>query len=85
MRKSMIALAVLATATLFGARAEAVEYPYCVTATEGWGAYIERCDFSTMEQCQMTARGSNGTCSTNWRLQFTRPDQQSQPVRRRGY
>jgi hypothetical protein len=84
MQKSMIALAVLVTAPLFAVRAEATQYPYCVTAFEG-PAYIERCDFSTMEQCQMTARINNGTCAANWRLQFIRPEAQSQPVKRRGY
>lgn len=85
MRKSMIALAVLSTTTLFAARAEAIDYPFCVTAMEGRGAYIERCEFSTMEQCQMTARVTNGTCAANWRLALTREDSQSQPARRRGY
>ena len=84
MQKSLIALVVLATAPLFGARAEATQYPFCVTAFEG-PAYIERCDFSTMEQCQLTARINNGTCAANWRLQFTRPESQSQPARRRAY
>lgn len=83
MRTSMIALAVLSTSMLFAARAEAIEYPYCVTTAEGRGGTIERCDFATMEQCQMTARVTNGICGANWRLELTRRD--SQPARRRGY
>ena len=85
MRKSLILLATVAGAAIFGGRAEATEYPYCVTATEGWGAYIERCDFMTMEQCYQTARANNGTCGSNWRLALTRPEPQPQPVRRRSY
>lgn len=48
--------------------AQAAEYPYCLTYTEGWSGTIERCDYSTMAQCQASGQGLNGTCAANWRL-----------------
>jgi hypothetical protein len=47
--------------------AHAVEYPYCMTHVEGWSGVIERCDFMTMEQCQASAGGLNGSCAPNRR------------------
>lgn len=48
--------------------AQATEYPYCLTYVEGWSGAIERCDYSTMAQCQASAPGISGTCAANWRL-----------------
>lgn len=47
--------------------AQAVEYPYCLTYVEGWSGAIERCDFSTLAQCQASAAGLNGSCAPNRR------------------
>lgn len=47
--------------------AQAVEYPYCLTYVEGWSGAIERCDFSTLAQCQASAAGLNGACAPNRR------------------
>ena len=52
--------------------AQATEYPYCLTYTEGWSGAIERCDYSTMAQCQASGQGLNGTCAANWRLALDR-------------
>lgn len=52
--------------------AQATEYPYCLTYTEGWSGTIERCDYSTIAQCQASAQGFNGTCAANWRLALNR-------------
>lgn len=54
--------------------AQATQYPYCMTYNEGWSGAIERCDFSTMAQCQATASGLNGYCMPNWRLAYGRGD-----------
>ena len=52
--------------------ARATEYPYCMTYVEGWSGAIERCDFTTMAQCQASTGGLNGTCAPNWRLAYSR-------------
>ena len=57
-------------------RAEATQYPYCLSYVEGWGGYVERCDYSTMDQCRMSALGLNGGCAANWRYAYGQP----QPV-----
>lgn len=54
--------------------AHATEYPYCMTYVEGWSGAIERCDFSTLAQCQASASGLNGSCTTNWRFAQNRRD-----------
>jgi hypothetical protein len=50
--------------------AHAVEYPYCLTYVEGWSGTIERCEYTTMQQCQASGSGLNGSCAPNWRLGF---------------
>ena len=52
--------------------AQATEYPYCLTYTEGWSGAIERCEYATMAQCQASGQGLNGTCAANWRLALNR-------------
>lgn len=54
------------------APARAADYPYCMTYVEGWAGAVERCDFSTMAQCQASTGGLNGTCAPNWRLAYSR-------------
>jgi hypothetical protein len=58
--------------------AQATDYPYCMTYVEGWSGAIERCDYSTMAQCQASAQGLNGSCAPNWRLAWNR--NQNPPV-----
>ncbi len=74
----LAAPALLTSAT----RAEAIEYPYCVSYVMGWSGMTERCEFISMEQCQMSARGLNGTCAANWRYAYAHPPIE-RPVRRR--
>jgi hypothetical protein len=52
--------------------AQATEYPYCLTFIESWAGTIERCEYSTMAQCQASAQGLSGSCTTNWRLGWSR-------------
>lgn len=64
---------------------QAAEYPYCLTFIESWAGAIERCDYSTMAQCQASAQGLSGSCSANWRLGWSRsqnPDAR-EPVARK--
>ncbi len=69
MRKATLSLTALAGLTMLGhGTAHATQYPYCMTYNEGWSGAIERCDYSTMEQCQASTPGLNGYCSANWRL-----------------
>jgi hypothetical protein len=66
--------------------AQATEYPYCLFHVEAFGGGIEQCDFTTMDQCRMSASGLGGSCTTNWRLALNRSEQQqtmSQPPRKR--
>lgn len=67
-----ILLAFAGLVLLGQAPAQATEYPYCLTYVEGWAGTIERCDYSTMAQCQASSGGLNGTCAPNWRLSFNR-------------
>lgn len=68
----LILLAFAGLVLLGQAPAKATEYPYCLTYVEGWAGTIERCDYSTMAQCQASSGGLNGTCAPNWRLSFNR-------------
>lgn len=78
MTKTMMAAAVALALPALGsfttqARAE-IDYPYCLTYVEGWSGLVERCDFSTMQQCQMSAGGLNGSCEYNRRFRFRDQD-----------
>lgn len=64
-------------------RAEAIEYPFCMTYVEGWSGIVERCDFSTMEQCRASASGIAGGCAANWRYAYGQPQQVERQVKRR--
>ncbi len=63
-----ISLALAGWIAAMPATAQATEYPYCMTYNEGWSGAIERCDFSTIDQCRASASGLNGYCATNRRL-----------------
>ena len=78
MTKTMMAAAVALALPALGsfttqARAE-IDYPYCLSYVEGWGGLVERCDYSTMQQCQMSAGGLNGSCNYNRRMLFPNPN-----------
>ena len=64
-------------------RAEAIEYPYCLGYSEGWGGYVQRCEYSTLDQCRMSAQGLNGSCDANWRYAYGQPQPVERPVKRR--
>lgn len=79
-------LLTLAALMIVGASpARATEYPYCMTHVESWAGAVERCDFSTMEQCRASAAGLNGSCDPNRRMAPVRnPASGDAAVRRRG-
>ena len=68
---------VLAGFLLIPVAAQATEYPYCMTYNEGWSGAIERCDFSTIDQCRASASGLNGYCAPNRRLAWNNLGQPS--------
>lgn len=51
-------------------KALATEYPFCMTTVEAFAGAIERCDFTTMQQCRGSTAGVNGSCAPNWRLAY---------------
>ena len=68
MRRFIIALGALAAMASAGqlaspASAE-INYPFCRGVSGGEGSE-KRCDFSTLEQCRVTASGLGGTCYQN--------------------
>ena len=81
---TVAAVAALATSTLVtsASRAEATEYPFCLSYVEGWSGMVLRCEYSTMEQCRMSAQGLNGSCDPNWRYAYAKPTIE-RPVKRR--
>lgn len=75
------ALLAFAGLVLLGqAPARAAEYPYCMTYVEGWAGTIERCDYSTLAQCQASSSGLNGSCAPNWRFAYSRGGVPAEPV-----
>ncbi len=73
MKHLLIALGLLATASFFGAPAQAQNYPWCGYlggGGEGGGGAVN-CGFTSFEQCMETARGSGGYCQVN--TQYTPP------------
>ncbi|MEW6769082.1 MAG: DUF3551 domain-containing protein [Pseudomonadota bacterium] len=64
-------------------RAEAIQYPVCLSYVEGWSGVVERCEYTTMQQCQMSASGLNGSCYDNWRYAYAQPVPVERPVKRR--
>lgn len=81
---TVAAVVALATSALVtsASRAEATEYPYCLSYSEGWGGYVQRCDYSTIDQCRLSAQGLNGSCDPNRRYVQVQPVER--PARR-GY
>lgn len=65
-------LAVAGLLVLSQGQAQATEYPYCLNHVEAFGGGIERCDYTTMAQCQMSSAGVGGSCYANWRLALNR-------------
>jgi hypothetical protein len=55
------AVLTIATASVLGtAAASAQDYPFCLISCNNGG-----CTFSTLQQCQATASGIEGTCAAN--------------------
>jgi hypothetical protein len=57
---ALLGLGLLLAAT---APAAAQDYPYCLMPSSPNG--MQSCTFSTFQQCQATASGNNGFCTTN--------------------
>ena len=75
---AMLGAAAFVAIALTVAPATAQDHPYCVQGRQ-WG-YPGRCDFTSYEQCQATASGTDSYCGINPRFAFG-----SQPQRRRAY
>lgn len=83
MRNLLLAFLTLTGLLIFHQdKAQAAEYPYCMSYVSGWSGMIEDCSYSTMAQCQASTGGLNGSCAPNWRLQF-RSDNSEPPKRDR--
>ena len=83
MRQIIGAAAFLATA-LTAAPASAQDYPFCLQGRQ-WG-YPGKCDFTTYQQCQATASGTDSYCGTNPRFGYgQQPRPRQRPQRRRDY
>ncbi len=67
------ASAMTAASTTIATRAEAQQYPYCLASASGRGSFVERCEYTTMAQCQASAQGVAGSCTYNWRLAYAQP------------
>ena len=60
-------------------QAQGYDYPYCVQGENlGWPG---DCSYSSYEQCQATASGTDDSCGINPRFAFRQPD--VRPQRRR--
>ena len=77
---ALIAVAASAFAAFSSPAKAAIDYPYCLTSIEGWSGAVERCDYSTLAQCRMSASGLNGSCDVNRR--YVTPVERA-PQRRR--
>jgi hypothetical protein len=75
---AMLGAAAFVAVALTAAPATAQDYPYCLQGRQ-WG-YPGKCDFTSYEQCQATASGTDSYCGINPRFAFG-----SQPQRRRAY
>jgi hypothetical protein len=69
MRLSLFILGVFAAVVCIERPAEARDYPWCAEGDYKDGA--TNCGFVTLQQCQDTVRGSNGSCRPN--LQYQAP------------
>ena len=68
-----LAVSTIATAFMLGiAAASAQDYPFCLVSCNNGG-----CTFSTLQQCQATASGIEGTCEANPNYH---PAKEAQPV-----
>lgn len=64
-------------------RAEAIQYPVCLSYVEGWSGIVERCEFTSIQQCQWSAQGLSGSCYANWRYAYAQPVPVEPPMKRR--
>lgn len=76
---------ILAAPALAGSatRAEAIQYPVCLSYVEGWSGIVERCEYTSIQQCQWSAQGLNGSCYNNWRYAYAQPLLVEPPLKRR--
>jgi hypothetical protein len=76
--RQIIGAAAFLAIVLSAAPASARDYPYCLQGRQ-WG-YPGKCDFTSYQQCQATASGTDSYCGTNPRFGYGQP-----PQRRRSY
>lgn len=65
--RGLVFAALFVSAVLMSAPASAREYPICLNYVHGRLGAVERCEFSTVEQCRFAALGLQGSCALNWR------------------
>lgn len=85
MTKTAVALLALGTVMSFAApqAASARDYAYCLQGRQ-WG-YPGNCQFSTYQQCQATASGTDAGCGVNPRVAFGSQDEPRPDGRKRQY
>jgi hypothetical protein len=83
--RTLLVIAVAATALLFGTRAgQAYEGPWCAQYTIGADAFEENCSMRSFEQClQEVLAGNRGTCVRNLRYRGTYGDEKPRQKRKR--
>lgn len=58
------------------------EYPICLNHVQGRMGAVERCDFTTVEQCRLAGLGLQGSCAPNWRYVHPEPARRRKPIER---
>ena len=81
MKKFILIAVSTASLVTIASHAQAIEYPYCGSVAAGRTGIVERCEYTTMEQCRASVSGLAGTCAANWRLAYAPPAER--PVRKR--
>ncbi|MBO0716092.1 MAG: DUF3551 domain-containing protein [Rhizobiales bacterium] len=80
MRFLLVAVSIVSAIILFGAPAEAQNYPWCaIYSVDG----STNCGFTTLEQCMETARGLGSLCQPN--TQYVPPPGPHPYTRQRRY
>jgi hypothetical protein len=69
MRLLLLMLGISICVVGIGTRAEAQNYPWCATYSEGGAGGGTNCGFTTFEQCMATASGLGGFCYLNTQYQ----------------
>lgn len=66
-RLMLSALAAIGVSALTPSPVAARDYPICLNYVAGRMGAVERCEYTTIEQCRFAALGLQGSCALNWR------------------